>query len=142
MKYKIFSFLKAIAWLLIGTFIGCLLIVILLSGPIIFSHPNLTKRVSDVLNNEFISFLSLALICGAASDYVLSVSFTFVEKIIIGGFSLFWFISILIIFNQVAEVKHGIETGFTIAIVWFAIPYCLFAKAAIFYKEEKCHRKL
>ena len=94
-----------------------------------------------MLHSEFVSFLALALIGGAYSDYLLSVSFKSAMKLIFGLVVAISCLVVFVIFNTSTEVHEDVKKEFTI---WFSLVsgiFCLGIKSVIFYQEEFLHRK-
>src|SRR5437870_718363 len=96
---KFSAFLRALVWVVFGVAFGVISILLILASSIIFKQQDKRIMASNLLDNQFITFLCVALMAGAAADYILSVTFKKERRIIVLLFLVIVSIIACFIFN-------------------------------------------
>ena len=133
--------MKGALWYVSGVFFGFSLIWLILGSEAIFVQHTIPKNVSDMMNDEFLVFLSLALFGGAYTDYVLSVCFLPRTKLILGLCVVIGGLSVFLVFHNLGETYSDVKYMFTVLFCVATFIFCVLVKSAIYCREEILHNR-
>jgi hypothetical protein len=141
MPPPISSFLRAVAWLLLGGIFGLSLILFILATSLVFEQGDHPITTEALLNPEILIFLCVTLMAGAGSDFVLSFNTKNTLKGWVASLIIVLTIGACVLFMPQLKPKNlalnYIKIGYGVITVWF----CVWAKAQLFLEEKLNKRR-
>lgn len=134
------SIWRSLAWLAIGVFFGLVSIMFILASSVLFDK---SMNTSDLFDCNVIVFLCIALMSGAAADFLLTGNYHVGWRATAFAFTIVASLFAWVLFgpnNKVppsVNVKDAVSETYGLA----TLIYCVGLKALLIYRERLNHEK-